>query len=359
MTTKKNSLLFKIKPEDQKIDFNVNNFIDLFLTGGLFESYLDEIFGIATHNYNLKIYNVTFKESTPKTIIEDIYENFKDPQEISTSDGLDLTIQVNRPPGYRQLVTLYPMPFDINIQNIQLITKNWGTLKSFEFGKHKKCPLIRNPYLHLFFENFNRKSIPDSLNFRNRFVSINIDGEAPKPRCNYCKDTDHLIENCPHKAQQNHQTNDKNIPKNPTKPTYAKAITSTPKTNDTPFFHPLTKLKLTQKNLQKSTQNFPSLNQDSNNTQSEQIENTDLNSTIPNNNQEEIIKSFEDTQTKQPPQATKKEEENSQITSSPKISINPKRRHSLSSQSSSLSIDLKPQRKKNNKGEGKKRDKSE
>ena len=170
MTTKKNSLLFKIKPEDQKIDFNVNNFIDLFLTGGLFESYLDEIFGIATHNYNLKIYNVTFKESTPKTIIEDIYENFKDPQEISTSDGLDLTIQVNRPPGYRQLVTLYPMPFDINIQNIQLITKNWGTLKSFEFGKHKKCPLIRNPYLHLFFENFNRKFIPDSLNFRNQSI---------------------------------------------------------------------------------------------------------------------------------------------------------------------------------------------
>ena len=62
------------------MEFSVNNFIDLFLNGGLFESYLKKIYGIATHNYNLKIYNVTFKETTPKAIIEDIYENFKDPQ---------------------------------------------------------------------------------------------------------------------------------------------------------------------------------------------------------------------------------------------------------------------------------------
>ena len=64
MTTKKNSLLFKIKLDNEKIEFQVNDFIDLFLEGGLFESYLDEIYGIATHNFNLNIYNVTFKETT-------------------------------------------------------------------------------------------------------------------------------------------------------------------------------------------------------------------------------------------------------------------------------------------------------
>ena len=58
MTTKKNSLLFKIKLENKKNDFQVNDFIDFFLEGGLFESYLDEVFGIATHNFNLNIYTM-------------------------------------------------------------------------------------------------------------------------------------------------------------------------------------------------------------------------------------------------------------------------------------------------------------
>ena len=135
------------------------------------------------------------------------------------------------------------------MENLKQITKNWVNLTSFEFGKHKKCPLIRNPYLHLYLENFNRKTIPDSISFRNRYISINIDGKPPKPRCNYCKDTNYQIEECPNKAPQNNQVNDNIILKNPIllKQTYAKTVTSTPKTNETAFLHPLTKFKLTKK----------------------------------------------------------------------------------------------------------------
>ena len=122
MTTKKNSLLLKIKIENEKIDFQVNDSIDLFLEGGLFESYLDEICGIATHNFNLKIYNVTFKESTPKSLLEELYETFKDLQEITSKNNIDFSIQINRPLGYKQLVTLYPMPFDINLDHLRTIT---------------------------------------------------------------------------------------------------------------------------------------------------------------------------------------------------------------------------------------------
>ena len=142
MTTKRNSLLFKIKLEDEEADFNVNNFIELFLENGIFESHLNMVFGIATHNYILKIYNVTFKETTPKSIIEDIYETFKEPQKVTSSDNIDFTIQVNKPPGYRQLITLYPMPFDVNVEILKAITKNRGNLKHFGFSKHKKCPLM-------------------------------------------------------------------------------------------------------------------------------------------------------------------------------------------------------------------------
>ena len=38
-------------------------------------------------------------------------------------------------------------------------------------------PMIHNPYLHIYLENFNRKEVPDQLIFRNRFLAINTDGE--------------------------------------------------------------------------------------------------------------------------------------------------------------------------------------
>ena len=89
MTTKKNSLLFKVTLDDEKKEFQINDFIDFFLEGGLFESYLSEIYGIATHNFTLNIFNVTFKESTPKSLIEDLYETFKIPQQITIKDEVD------------------------------------------------------------------------------------------------------------------------------------------------------------------------------------------------------------------------------------------------------------------------------
>ena len=244
MTTKRNSLLFKIKLENEKNDFQVNDFINFFLEGGLFDSYLDEVFGIATHNFNLIIYNITFKESTPKSLLEDLYETFKDPQEVTFKSNIDCSIQINRPLGYRQLVTLYPMPFDINLEYLKTITNKWGIIKHFEFGKHKKCPMIHNPYLHIYIENFNRKEVPDQLIFKNRFIAINIDGKPAKPRCNYCKKTDHLIEECPLKTQPKENQPPNNVPQ--PKQSYAQTVTSTPKTTQPPFLHPSTKVKLTK-----------------------------------------------------------------------------------------------------------------
>ena len=61
MTTKKNSL-FKIKSTNEEKQFTVNDFIDLFLKDGPFESFLQQIFGIVTHNFLLNIYNVTFND---------------------------------------------------------------------------------------------------------------------------------------------------------------------------------------------------------------------------------------------------------------------------------------------------------
>ena len=98
------------------------------------------------------------------------------------------------------------MPFDINVKHLKIVTKTWENLKHFEFGKHKKCPIIHNPYLQIYLKNFNRKETPDQITFRNRFIAVNIDGEPTKIRCNYCKGTNHQIEDCPMKIPVNSQT---------------------------------------------------------------------------------------------------------------------------------------------------------
>ena len=258
MTIKKNSLLFKVKMFDDDVEFNINNFIDLFLEDGPFEPYLDEIYGIATHNYQLKIYNVTFKETTPKKILEDLYNTFYEPEIISTRENVEFSIQVNRPLGFRQIITLYPIPFDISNETIQEITSSWGSCKHFEFGKHKKCPLIHNPYLHLYIENFKRKNLPDSIIFRNRFISVNIDGKALKKEATIAKKHPTRLKT----AQKRKKTKKIKEIQNPTdqntrKQTYAKAITSTPKTSQPHFLHPLTKMKLNKKPIERNNENFP------------------------------------------------------------------------------------------------------
>ena len=64
-------------------------------------------------------------------------------------------------------------------------------------------PYYLQPPFHLYLENCNRKAIPDSINFRNRYIAVNLDGEPPKLRCNYCKGTDHQTDECPKKFSQN------------------------------------------------------------------------------------------------------------------------------------------------------------
>ena len=82
----KNSLLFKITMFDDNNDYNINKFIDLFLDDGLFQPYLNKIYGMATHNYHLKIYNATFKKTKSKKILEDLYDTFSKTETISAKD---------------------------------------------------------------------------------------------------------------------------------------------------------------------------------------------------------------------------------------------------------------------------------
>ena len=88
------------------------------------------------------------KKLPQKTILDKIYKTFKEPQEITNRDNFDFHIQVNCPPGYKQSITAYAMPFDINSETLNEITQTWGDLKFYKFRRHEKCPLISNPSIY-------------------------------------------------------------------------------------------------------------------------------------------------------------------------------------------------------------------
>ena len=88
---------------------------------------MQQIFGMATYNFLLNIYYVTFNDGVDKKILRDLYSKYEELQQLKLSNDELITIQVNRSFGYRQIVTLYPMPFDITdeaVKKIDLIGVN-------------------------------------------------------------------------------------------------------------------------------------------------------------------------------------------------------------------------------------------
>ena len=240
------------------------------------------------------------------------------------------------------------MPFDITSETLKEITQTWGDFKSYEFGRHKKCPLICNPYLHIYLANFKRREIPDSINFRHRYIAVNVDGKNPKERCNYCKATNHQIVECPKKTSLNKQTTENKIPNHiiQHKPTYAKTITSTPENTQPQHLHPMTNLKLSKKNIEKTIENFPTLQQNTTYLHSEKSLNPESNLISLNTSQESHNKSLDNVQTAKMPPESKIKENNPESPTTSKEEETQKRKHSPSPQTTNLTVDIKPKKNK-------------
>ena len=116
----------------------------------------------------------------------------------------------------------------------------------------------------------------------------------------------------------------------------------------------MTKLKLAKKNIEKTIQNFSSLEQVISSPDCTKAQNSKLNFKSLNTSQEDVINSFDDIQHPKMSQPIKTKDKKPQIPILSKDSDNQKRKHLPSSQSSSMSIDLKPRKKRTNSKEKKK-----
>ena len=124
-----------------------------------------------------------------------------------TAIGYPITVIAQRKQAIHQMITMYPMSHKVTKMQLLELTKTWGTLKSFDFGKHKRCPLLNNAYLHLFLEDPKLENIPSTIQINNRNIEINIQGQLKQPRCAYCKSTEHTIDECITKPDRNPNPN--------------------------------------------------------------------------------------------------------------------------------------------------------
>ena len=194
-----NTILMKVIPTDTSKPFDVNSFIELFLNDGPFKYLQELVYGISVHNFINKIYSVNFSTSTRPQIIRNLVEKFQNATSVQSGCGEYLTITATFPPRPLQMVTLYPMPFAVTQAMLDNITRGWGTLERYNFGRHKRFPAFHNAYLHLYFKNPQRHNIPDTIRVNNRFVTVMVQGEEHLHRCGYCKSRDHSTPTCPNR----------------------------------------------------------------------------------------------------------------------------------------------------------------
>ena len=187
----------RIQCENKDIKLDVNFFLELFMKNGFFNQYLENLYGVSTFNFQKAIFQVTFNKETHSTIIDYLLNHYSKPKPIITKTGVKIFLTTKKPEPPARRVTLYPMPFNVNDEIIHEICKTWGKIRNYEFGRHKICPQIRNPYLHIFILNPLTHNIPSKITVNERSITVTIEGQEQQPRCIYCKATTHLISNCP------------------------------------------------------------------------------------------------------------------------------------------------------------------
>lgn len=197
-----NVILFKalkFQEENEANKTSTNEFIELFLEDGPFEHLFVKLVGCSMFNFFQSTFSVTFKRETKESFLDNFLEEYCTPKEVVSANGCKYLIQVNRPQKKIQMVTLYPTSHNITENQIKEITKNWGKFLNYRFGRHKRCPLLLNNYLHVFITNFKRNQVPDTIRINQKTITIQVQGEENQPRCSYCKEKSHIIENCPSK----------------------------------------------------------------------------------------------------------------------------------------------------------------
>ena len=181
--------------------FDINDFIELFLSDGPLNQYSQSIYGITTFNYTTKVFTLTFNLDTAAENIREFLNTFSNGKELTTSNGTVITLLAKRLPPPTDTITLYPMPHGVTYDTLTSITSGWGQLKSFDYGRHKLLPQIKNSYLHLKLSGVNSAIIPQRITVNQHYVAVLKPGDNITFRCGFCKLQGHKTSDCPEKQR--------------------------------------------------------------------------------------------------------------------------------------------------------------
>ena len=181
LNTKQNgSLLFKISGYGQA-SFHENTFLELFLPNAPLHYLAEHIFGIVTHNYQHKIFNVTLLP-TSEAQLPQIVQRFNKPTPLKTQSGNELLLEVRYHSPPTQTVTLHPVPHGITTEEILAFTNKWEELSAHEYGRHKTIRAFRNSFLHLQIKNLKINEMPERIIINKHFVAVLAPGPGRKVR---------------------------------------------------------------------------------------------------------------------------------------------------------------------------------
>ena len=193
--------------------FDISDFIELFLADGPLSEYNTQIFGITTFNYATKVFTLTFNPDTALADIKKFLAVYENGKNLLNASGINITLFAKRLPPPTETVTLYPMPHGVTWDIASNITNGWGNLKSFEYGRHKLLPQIRNSYLHLKLTDINQQNIPERITVNQHYIAVTKPGENIALRCGFCKLKGHKSNDCLEKQRPSN----KNQPTNATR----------------------------------------------------------------------------------------------------------------------------------------------
>ena len=184
------------------LHFDLNNFLEFFLPQQPLEEYLTQIYGITTLNFAKKTFTITFNENDANAK-KKFLEQFANKRSINCKNGKTYTLSARLPPPPVEVITLYPMPHGITTETAKKISSTWGNLISFEYGRHKILPHIRNSYLHLKIADVESKNIPQRIVVNKHYVAVLQPGDNVIMRCGFCKTKGHKAVTCPEKQNTN------------------------------------------------------------------------------------------------------------------------------------------------------------
>ena len=167
-----------------------------------FKEYEKHIEGLRLLSYREKTFLITFhNDHTQKkdTFHRDRFHELCSKGYHCITICGDVIITTTLPQQPNDIISLYPVPFEMNEDHFQQIVGNlyWGQLMHVTYGRNRNTPKIKNGFVNLHIKDTQFNMIDSQIKAFGHWIQVTKPNERHLPLCNYCKARGHAIGECP------------------------------------------------------------------------------------------------------------------------------------------------------------------